>query len=202
MYKNEFINILDDDEEVLWSDKPNKLIHLSTGFPMLIIGIIWGILDSVFIIASWGFGMFGVISLFMLLHLMPLWIGIGGMIRLLLSYKNTFFCYSNKRIIIKKGFWGVDYNILDYDMITTVEVNVSPMEKSLGVGTIRINEEYIRSGKNTTRYGKRLYGISNPYQVFKELKQITMDVKTDINFPNEYRPEINPGYNTKYRKRD
>jgi len=28
-----------------------------------------------------------------------------------------------------------------------------------------------------------------------------MDVKTDINYPNDYRSDINPGYKTRYNKR-
>jgi hypothetical protein len=41
--------------------------------------------------------------------------------------------------------------------------------------------------------------IENPYAVFKQLKQVSMDIRTDIQYPNQYRPEDNPGYKTKYR---
>lgn len=193
---------MDNNERIIWSDKPHLLVHLATGFPLLIIGIIWGIMDS-FLIGNFMMfegGFFNFFSIFMLLHMMPLWLGIGNMIRLIFIYRNTFFCYTDKRVIIKTGFMGVDYKTKDFYNIENVEVNVGPLENMLGVGTIRIDEEYVRTGKHSRRVGHRLYGIQRPYEVFKALKEIVMDIKSDINYPNNYRPETNKGYNTRYDK--
>jgi hypothetical protein len=44
----------------------------------------------------------------------------------------------------------------------------------------------------------RWEAIPNPYDVFKQLKKTAVDIKTDFNYPNAFRPEKNPGYNTKY----
>lgn len=201
MYEHEFRDILDTNERIIWSDRPHLLIHLAIGFPLLIIGIIWGIMDSFFFMNFMSFGSgFNFLSIFMLLHMMPLWLGVGNMIRLIFVYRNTYFCYTDKRVIIKTGFMGVDYKIKDFYNIGNVEVNVGPLENMLGVGTIRIDEEYVRTGKHSRRVGNRLYGIKRPYEVFKALKEIVMDIKTDINYPNEYRPDTNSGYNTKYHK--
>lgn len=205
LYEHEFRDILDSNERIIWSDKPHLLVHLATGFPLLIVGILWGILDSFFIT---GFmfsgegigGFFNFFSIFMFLHLFPLWIGVGNMIRLFLVYRNTFFCYTDKRVIIKTGFMGVDYKTKDFYNINNVEVNVGPLENMLGAGTIRIDEEYVRTGKHSRRVGHRLYGIKEPYEVFKALKEIVMDIKSDINYPNDYRPETNKGYKTRYDK--
>ena len=41
-------------------------------------------------------------------------------------------------------------------------------------------------------------GISNPYDTMKLIKQISFDVKADVNYPNAYRPASNPGYHTRY----
>lgn len=202
MYENEFRDILDNNEKIIWSDKPHLLVHLATGFPLLIIGVIWGIMDSFFIgnFMVFGGGFFNFFSIFMLLHMMPLWLGLGNMVRLFFVYRNTFFCYTDKRLIIKTGFMGVDYKTKDFYNIENVEVNVGPLENMLGVGTIRIDEEYVRTGKHSRRLGHRLYGIQRPYEIFKALKETVMDIKTDINYPNDYRPETNKGYNTKYDK--
>lgn len=204
MYENEFRDILDSNERIIWSDKPNLVVHLASGFPFLILGILWGIMD-IFLIGGFMFdgigGMFNFLTIFMLLHMMPLWLGIGNMIRLILVYRNTFFCYTNKRVIIRSGFMGVDYKTKDFYEIGNIEVNVSPIENMMGVGTIRIDEEIVRTSNNKSRrVGNRLYGIQRPYEVFKALKEIAMDIKTDINYPNDYRPEKNPGYNTRYDK--
>lgn len=206
MYDDEFRDILDSNERILWSDRPHIAVHLASGLPLFIIGIIWGILDS-FIITGFGGlgGMGGFFSLFMLIHLAPLWLGVGNMIRLILVYKNTYFCYTDKRVITKTGFLGIDYKIKDFYNIGNVEVNINPIENALGVGTIRIDEDYVYEGhgknRSKRRIGDRLYGIQNPYVVFKDLKEIVMDIKSDMNYPNDFRPESNPGYNTRYAKR-
>ncbi len=204
MYENEFRDILDSNERIIWSDKPNLVVHLASGIPFLIIGILWGIMDMFFIsgfMFGGGGGIFNFLTIFMLLHMMPLWLGLGNMIRLILVYRNTFFCYTNKRVIIRTGFLGVDYKIKDFYNIGNIEVNINPIENMMGVGTLRIDEEIVRtSNNNSRRVGDRLYGIQRPYEVFKALKEIVLDIKTDINYPNDYRPESNPGYNTKYNK--
>jgi hypothetical protein len=39
-------------------------------------------------------------------------------------------------------------------------------------------------------------------EVFKMVKQTSVDIKTDYNYPNALRPETNPGYKTKYDRKD
>ena len=151
---------------------------------------------------GFGGGFYNFLSVFMLIHMMPLWVGLGNMIRLIFVYRNTYFCYTDKRVIIKTGFMGVDYKIKDFYNIGNIEVNVGPLENILGVGTIRIDEEIVKTNNNSSRrVGNRLYGIQRPYEVFKDLKEVVMDIKTDINYPNEYRPDVNKGYNTRYDKK-
>ncbi len=55
----------------------------------------------------------------------------------------------------------------------------------------------------STKHGPRqrpytLSHIENPYEVFKFFKEISHAVKTDIEYPNQLRPENNPGYQTQY----
>ncbi len=199
MYEREFYDILNQGERILWADKPHRTIHLLKGVPMLIFGLLWGAFDFFFIMMARGTGMMFFMVPFMLIHMAPLWIGVGGMIALLASYRNTIFCYTDKRVIIRGGFWGIDYKSIDFDAIAAIEVNVNPIENNLGVGTIRINEDYIHTGKRSVRTGKRLYGIDKPYEVYKELKKVALDIRSDISYPNQLRPEGNPGYNTEYK---
>lgn len=199
MYEDEFRDILDRNERVIWSDKPHILVHLASGLPLFIIGILWGLMD-IFMIGGFVGSGFGFLNIFMLFHMLPLWVGVGNMIRLIFVYRNTYFGYTDKRVIIKTGFMGVDYKTKEFYNIDNIEVNVGPLENMLGVGTIRIDEGYVRSGKHSRRVGNRLYGIQNPYDIFRNLKEIVTDIKTDINYPNDYRPETNKGYNTKYDK--
>lgn len=94
--------------------------------------------------------------------------------------------------------------MIDFDKITNAEVNVGLFDKifSKSSGSIIISTA---GAFKVNRYGSRiaapyaLNNITNPYEVFKFFKKITFDVKTDMQYPNQYRPEINPGYNTRLK---
>ncbi len=53
----------------------------------------------------------------------------------------------------------------------------------------------------TTKLYDRWEAIQNPNEIFKQVKQVSVDIKTDYNYPNALRPPINPGYKTKYDKK-
>lgn len=207
MDTEEFNDILDANERIVWSDKPNFTVHIISGIPFLILGLIWGGIDLMFFKGFSSMGaptLFnGFMGAFMFLHLAPLWLSILNMLRLILTYKNTHFAITNKRVIRKSGFMGVDYQTRDFDKISHMEVNVNPVEKILKSGSILIDVNQVKSGNNRSiSTGIKLHGIQEPYEVFRKLKTMSLDIKTDIQFPNEYRPETNSGYNTEYDKFD
>ncbi|TAL18495.1 PH domain-containing protein [bacterium] len=198
----QFGAVKDDDEQLLWVGKPNFTVFMLTGVPFLIIGLLWGAFDFFFATKMFSGDsnapLFFAVP-FLLLHSAPCWLGIANMVRLFLVHGNTFYAVTTKRLMLRSGFWGTDFKTVDYDKIADMEVNVGPVENSLCVGTIRAF-----SG-NTTSKGGRIYdsfiGIQQPYEVFKKIKGISVDVKTDWNYPNAIRPETNPGYGTKYEKK-
>jgi len=105
--------------------------------------------------------------------------------------------------IEKKRQINLRLKIVDYDKIMNIEVNVNPIESLLSVGTIKIFSGEVSESKHSrsNKYDKFI-GISNPYGVFKSLKDIETDIKTDWNYPNAIRPNENPGYKTKYTGKD
>jgi uncharacterized membrane protein YdbT with pleckstrin-like domain len=196
-----FREILDTNETITWTGKPVFLPFLATGIPFLIFGAIWGIMDYGFIAAflSGNFSStpfnFTLIPFF-LLHLAPLWLSILNILRLVLSYNNTAYAFTNKRVIMRTGFWGTDFKSVDYDKISDIKVNVNPLENLFGVGTIWINSGLTNS-KGASVYDS-ITAISKPYEAYKKLKTVSVDIKTDWNYPNKLRPTENPGYNTTY----
>jgi len=194
-----FESIRYQNEEIFWAGKPAFVPFLVTGIPFLIFGLIWGAIDYYAFILPMGKGngqFLGFAIPFFALHLAPLWLSILNMLRLFLVHGNTFYAFSSKRLLARTGFWGADFKTVDYDKIFDLEVNVNPVESMFGVGTIRAF-----SGRTTSK-GARIYdrftAISNPYEVFKRIKEVSVDIKTDWNYPNSLRPEANPGYPTKY----
>jgi len=195
----QFHTVKDADENFIWVGEPMFFPFLCTGIHFLIIGLLWGAIDYFGFIqhmgSQKGFPV-GFAVPFFTLHLFPFWGSILNMLRLILVHKNTFYAITNKRVMMRSGFWGIDFNAVDYDKISDIQVTVNPLENILGVGTIRISAGKVSSkGSPLT---DDFIAVKNPYEVFKKLKTVMVDIKTDWNYPNKLRPEENPGYNTKY----
>ncbi len=192
----QFEAIRDKDERIFWVGKPAFIPFILTGVPFLIFGLLWGAFDYPIVVGIMKGGLDYPMMGFFALHLFPFWGSILNMARLFLVYGNTFYAYSNRRLMMRSGFWGTDFRAIDYDRIQDIEVNVNPVENLLGVGTINAF-----SGGFTSKGGRiydKFIAISNPYDVFKRIKELTVDIKTDWNYPNALRPEKNPGYRTEY----
>lgn len=203
----EFEAIKDRDEQIYWVGQPTLIPFVASGIPFLIIGIIWFIISaSIFGGAFIGMGsMMGRgfsagFLLFGFLHQFPFFLSIFNFIRLFLVHKNTYYGYSNKRILHRTGFFGIDFKTIDYDKIQNIEVNVNFFERLFNVGSIRFfSGEIVHSDQGSRPSYTVFKAIENPYEVFKKIKETSVDIKTDWNYPNQLRPDENPGYQTKYR---
>lgn len=195
----QFEAVRDKDEQIFWTGKPAFVPFILTGLPFLILGLLWGSIDY------FGFirhmkemkgDMLGFAIPFFALHLLPFWLSILNMLRLFLVFGNTCYAFSNKRLLARSGFWGTDFKAIDYDKIQDIEVNVNPIENLFGVGTIQAFSGSVSS--KGARIYDRFIAVPNPYDVFRRIKEVSVDVKTDWNYPNALRPEENQGYRTKY----
>ena len=115
-----------------------------------------------------------------------------------LCYSNTYYAYSNKRIMMRTDFFGSIFRTIDYDRISELDVFVNLVDRAYNVGSVRF---YTSGTANNSLPGKYLgswTGVSNAYELFKMVNQTSLDIKTDYTFPNAWRPGINPGYTTTY----
>lgn len=114
----------------------------------------------------------------------------------------TFYAITDKRVIIQSGIIGTDFQVVDFDKINNMDVNVGISDKLFGnnSGTISIDSGRVESTSKGGTYTvlQTMELITDPYAVFEKLKKVSHDIKTDIEYPNKLRPETNPGYNTKY----
>ncbi len=199
---SEFANILDDNETILWSGKPHPGPFFASGIPLLLFGLAWGAFAYFGFIrhmtSTNGPGL-GFAVPFFALHLFPFWMALANFIRLPVVYSNTAYALTNRRVIIRAGCWGTSFQSIDYDRIQESSVSVNLIEKPLGLGTVRIF-----SGRTSSK-GANIYdcfvGIDRPYDVYKQLKQVSVDIKTDWNYPNALRPATNSGYPSTYKPR-
>ncbi|MFA6533643.1 MAG: PH domain-containing protein [Patescibacteria group bacterium] len=80
---------------------------------------------------------------------------------------------TNKRVLIKSGLIGTDFNSIYFTEVKTANVNVGLIDKIFSIGTINIDTgkiETSNSGNHQSRtrtaYDKLLH-ISEPYKVYK-----------------------------------
>jgi len=196
----EFESIKDHNEVILWTGKPKFI-------PFIFTGILGGIFTIAFavvwLLTARDFGSnidSNSTNYFWLFGLIPLLAGLFAFLIKVFSFSNTSYSYSDKRVMMRSGFIGTDFKTIDYDKISDIEVKVSVVEKIYNVGTIRFFSGRTQTDEgNTTKLYDSWSAIENPYEVFKMVKQTSVNIKTDFSYPNALRPDTNPGYNTKYQ---
>ncbi len=197
----EFDSIKDDDEKILWTDKPKFIPYaitaLGLGFGVLIfVSFYYAMAKNI----NEG-GAAGNFSIWFVA--LPVALFLFSFLIKIFSYSNTSYAFTNKRVMVRSGFIGTDFKIIDYDKISDIEVSVNFIERAFNVGTIKFYSGRTESNDGiTTKLYDRWESISNPYEVFKQLKKVSVDIKTDFNYPNALRPDTNPGYNTKYNPKN
>lgn len=199
-YTNVETNPLVDGEKELWSGKPNKKAFMINQIvTMAPFAIVWLAFDSFFIyMLVTGFmesgDNMGWLALFLVpffaLHLMPVWIWLSQIITANKKWQNTKYYITDKRIIIKNGFFAENFQTFYYKDIKNVNLSVGLLDKILGVGDIHLD---------LSEGGAGILDIDNPMEVYPKIQKIVLDIQTDMEFPNAYRPEENPGYKTKYK---
>ena len=200
MQKNNIDDVVDSNEKVLWRGKPNsKSYVLAAMLKMMPIALIWLIFDGTFIFfiskgmkeGSIPLVLLGFIVPFFLLHLAPVWIWIWKTVKATREVKNLEYAITDKRIIIRSGVVGIDFKFINYTEIDSVNVKVGIIDRIFRVGDIYINSS-VNSGV--------LWDIQNPYHIGNALQKVTLDIKSDIHYPNDMRPDSNPGYKSDYSK--
>lgn len=198
MHCNSIDEQIDKNEEILWRGKPKKSAFIwSKILNLLPLALLWITFDGFFIygiIKTGAFEQLGTIFVifivvFFLFHLAPFWIWLSNALSAALQHKNIEYAFTNKRIIIRSGII-VDIKIIYYMDIQTVNLRVGLIDRLLKVGDI-----YITSKSGTAR----LNDIENPYKILNFLQKIVNDIKTDMYYPNNLRPNENKGYQTNYK---
>lgn len=167
-----FNNILLNDEQIIKTYKPIKSVFvlralfmllpliLFFSIPFIPIGIVSSKMPTPLIIYS----IVGP-TIYLILFVFTVCFAV-------ISYKNRFYAVTNKRLIIRHGVIGVDYQMLDLHCITNLNVYVSVIDKIVkkNSGSIRFSASSIPSV--TGQLGFLFQSIKAPYEVYKEIKEI------------------------------
>lgn len=175
MNQNElFQPILDDDEEVVKVVRLHKgRAWFSTIASLIIFGLVIvpvGILMIIFHEPAaageedmMGFGI-------MLLCFWAL-VTLIAIICVALWCNKTVYAWTNKRVLIRTGYIGVDYKSLDLNMVGALSVNVNIVDKLLRKNTGTISFGSMASPMTVQNASKFSFSfIHEPYQIYKEVK--------------------------------
>ena len=94
----------------------------------------------------------------------------------LVKYNKTMYCYTTKRIIMRTGFIGADYQTLDFDAISAMNVRVDFLDKLVkpNTGTVWFASAAAPMVGAGIPGGVSNYAfvcIEKPYDVYKEIKE-------------------------------
>ena len=202
-------------EKVLWYGKPDKTCFVLEGIfnPLLPIAVVWGLIDFSIIgftfLAKKSSSAGGPPGLFLLgffaLHLIPVWLYLFGCLTTFIRYRNTSYIVTDQAVYISDGVISRHFNRKPFAELSAVDLHIGIIDRMIGVGDI------VMSSTNSTTSamyvnGRRLQNnlsicdIREYQEVYEIVRDLQIDVYSDVQYPNAYRPPVNPGYNTKYEK--
>lgn len=184
-------------ENVVWNGKPKKSCFVLECIfnPALGFSIIWFLFDMIFMSAvlnattSTSPGRYFVL-IFISLHMMPVWMYLGGIISSIRKYRNTEYVVTDRGIYITGGFFAKRYDFKPFTDLSHVNVNRGVLDQFLGVGDV-ISECH-------HGHAFKLIDLPDYLEVCNLIKQYQTDIYADTQFPNGFRPTINSGYQTSY----
>ena len=195
---NELKSMIGMDETILYEGKPDKkcFIFESILNPLLPVAIIWAVLDMSFMGFAVG-GMQKIMIPFMLIHMMPVWIYLGGVIFSFRRYKNTYYVVTDHAVYVSSGIFTMNLQEKTFAELSRVNLHRGIFDQMFNVGDIQITTNQLT--KKNVPAVITINSISNYTEVYQMVKKLQKDIYSDIMYPNDLRPNENHGYKTKYR---
>ena len=139
---NELTLLIGKDEKILYAGKPDKkcFIFESIFNPLLPFAIVWGLFDMFFIGAAFSSdkadeAAFFIIP-FMALHMMPVWLYLGGALLSFRRYRNTAYIVTDKGIYASGGIIARTYKSKPFAELSHVDLHRGIFDQWFGVGDI------------------------------------------------------------------
>ena len=195
--------IIGSNENILYEGKPNKKCYIFESIfnPLLPFALLWaiidlGILGGALFAEDSGNILFFIIP-FMLLHMMPVWIYLGGILFTARRYKNTSYIITDRAIYVSGGVFTRNINAKPFAELSHINLHRGIFDQIFNVGDIiATTNHFNQNGQSVTI---SISSISNYVEVYNLVKKVQTDIYTDVMYPNAKRPSENPGYNTEYK---
>ncbi len=172
-------------ETVIWRGCPKRKSYaMGKALSLFPIALIWGIIDFGIIFTLISFGFFSETPEFLLfiipffaIHLTPVWMWVGSLVKSSREVKNTFYFITTNRFIISKGVEGNIVAEIKTDEIKDVVLHRDIIDKILKVGDISIS-----SGKKTLTFDD----IPNSEFMYNKIRSIARDNEVNGGIFSDY----------------
>lgn len=209
--KSDLELMVGEEEQILWRGRPNKICYILEGIfnPLLPIALIWLLFDSTFIFTFLDFSSgieksnintsftLAPLIAFFLLHLMPVWIYLTGVLFIFRMYKHIEYIVTDKGIYISGGLLAYTCQMKPYTEVSRINIHRGIFDQYLRVGDVVFNGQ--RSNTTPVSSNLTIANIPNYQDVFELVKKLQTDIFSDTMYPNDLRPEENHGYKTQYK---
>lgn len=197
--RKEIERLINPNEKILYEGKPNKkcFIFESIFNPLLIIAIVWAIIDFGFLTEIIFDGELIMIP-FMLLHLLPVWLYLGGVLFSVKRYNNTEYVITNMAIYVSGGVFARNISTKSFAEMSNIAIHQGVFDRLFNVGDVVATTGQIDKEGNSVTVS--LDSISDYTEIYHLVKKLQIDVYSDVMYPNAKRPEDNSGYNTNYKE--
>lgn len=200
--ENDLKQLVGNNEKIMYEGRPNKKCFLFESIfnPLLPFALIWAIID--FGIIGTVFGQddgefLGFMIPFFLLHLMPVWIYLGGVLLSFRKYRNTYYIVTDSSVYVSGGVFSKTFDTKPFQEMSRVNLHRGIFDQAFGVGDVIITSNQFNS--NGVTASMKINSISNYTEVYNLIKKLQKDIYTDAMYPNDLRPKENHGYNTEYK---
>lgn len=199
--ENDLKQLVGTNEKIMYEGRPNKKCYIFESIfnPLMPFAILWLIIDLsvmgvVFTQDSGGF--LGFMIPFFLLHLMPVWIYLGGLLLTVRRYKNTYYIVTDSAVYVSSGVFSKRIDTKPFQEMSRVNLHRGIFDQKFGVGDVIITSNQIGDNGAATM---KIASISEYADVYNLIKKLQKDIYTDTMYPNDMRPKENHGYNTEYK---
>ena len=193
------------DEKILWQGKPQKNAFILRSFlnPMLPIAIVWAVFDNFFLrMAFEGFdsmpaeaggvqtGLKAFLIPFILLHLMPVWLYLGGIVFSFLRFRNTNYLITDRAVYFSQGVFSINVVMKPLASLSNINVHTGIIDRAMKVGSVRFLMPVVPAANRTGTVTASSFGIMyipDYNDVFKLLCEQQNEAYTDAQYPNDKR---------------
>ncbi len=183
-------------ETVVWRDKPDKRCFILEAIfnPMLFFALLWAAIDLTFIssmlstlipdpeadVAGPDYSQILPLVFFFALHLMPVWIYLGGIISAIIKHRSVEYIMTDQAVYLFEGGMSEKMRRLAWKNVREINCERGIFDRMFKVGDIRfeaIHGMTYQSGKNRRKKEFILSDVTDYQSVYRKAAILLQDAK-------------------------